>query len=130
MESSSTDRVRVSAISSLGRIRSSWLAAVDGNLLHRWDLPVGHRSWNLQTWIRAVGATPLDSENSVDHPAYGTVHLQLNWDSSTEMQWSCGIRNVNNTAYSGWHQLNGVYGKYYNPAPPRTFWVGITWRAF
>ena len=99
-------------------------------LLHRWDLPVGHRSWNLQTWIRAVGATPLDSENSVDHPAYGTIHLQLNWDSSTEMQWSCGIRNVNNTAYSGWHQLNGVYGKYYNPAPPRTFWVGITWRAF
>lgn len=39
-----------------------------------------------------------------------------------------GVRNALNAEFSGWLQTNGFGGKYYNPAPPRTFWISLRWR--
>jgi outer membrane receptor protein involved in Fe transport len=38
-----------------------------------------------------------------------------------------GIQNLFDTEYSAWPQLNGVYGKFYNPAPPRTSYLSLRW---
>ena len=38
-----------------------------------------------------------------------------------------GANNLFNSDYSDWPQLNGVYGKFYNPAPPRTAYVSLRW---
>ena len=102
----------------------SWMA----NVQHHWKAWDRKHTWTLQTWIRAVGATPLNTSGENFHPAYATANVDLGWTPpSAPLGISFGIRNATNTAYSGWHQLNGFGGKLYNPAPPRTLYVSAIW---
>ena len=98
------------------------------NVQHHWKAWDRKHTWTLQTWIRAVGATPLNTSGENFHPAYATANVDLGWTPpSAPLGISFGIRNATNTAYSGWHQLNGFGGKLYNPAPPRTLYVSAIW---
>ncbi|MDG1675269.1 MAG: TonB-dependent receptor, partial [Flavobacteriales bacterium] len=62
------------------------------------------------------------------HPAYATANLNVDWTPpSAPVHLSAGVRNATNTSYSGWHQLNAFGGKYFNPAPPRTWYLSAVW---
>ena len=99
------------------------------NLQHSWTPFRTASNVAVSTWIRAVGPTPLDNEGLVEHPAYATIHVQLEGNTGLSgFSWAAGVRNASNAAYSSWHQLNGVFGKYYNPAPPRTWFFALTWQ--
>ena len=98
------------------------------NAQHVWKVWNKAHSFSLATWVRGVGATPLDNEGTTVHPAYATVHFNLDWTpATTPVVVSAGVRNVTNTSYSGWHQLNAIGGRYYNPASPRTAFVSAVW---
>lgn len=101
-----------------------WMA----NLQHRWTVWDRDHTWTWQSWVRAVGATPLNNDNSEVHPAFATVNAEWGWTPpSGSITASVGVRNATNTTYSGWHQLNGFGGKFYNPAPPRTWFLSAVW---
>ena len=44
-----------------------------------------------------------------------------------DQRWQIGVRNLLDAAYSSWLQSNAFGGKYFNPAPPRQFWLSWTW---
>ncbi|HBS19672.1 MAG TPA: hypothetical protein DEA66_02400, partial [Flavobacteriales bacterium] len=90
-----------------------WMA----NVQHRWKVWERNHHWTLSAWTRVVGPTPLNTSGKNFHPAYATANVDLGWTPpSAPLGISFGIRNATNTAYSGWHQLNGFGGKLYNPA--------------
>ena len=98
------------------------------NLQHRWTVWGRDHAWTWQSWVRAVGATPLNNDNSVVHPAFATVNAEWGWTPpSGSITASVGVRNATHTAYSGWHQINGFGDKFYNPAPPRTWFLSVVW---
>ena len=86
-------------------------------------------TWTAHTLIRGLGETPLNNSNTVSHPAYLTANLEFNCTFPGHgLLLTMGCRNLTDTAYSGWHQVNAFGGRFYNPAPPRTFTLGLTWR--
>ena len=98
------------------------------NAIHTWHLWQREHQWRLHAWIRVVGETPLTDDGETLHPAYAVANLEGSWHAPNQtLALNLGVRNVTNTAYSGWHQLNGVFGKLYNPAPPRTAFLSATW---
>ena len=98
------------------------------NAIHTWRLWEREHQWRLHTWIRGVGETPLTNGGESQHPAYMVVNLDGAWHAPNhKLALNVGVRNVTNTSYSGWHQLNGVCGKLYNPAPPRAWFLSATW---
>lgn len=101
-----------------------WMA----NVKHTWKVWEKSHRWSVATWIRAVGDTPLNDDGTAIHPSYTTLNANVDWTpASAPFQVSVGVRNATDAAYSGWHQLNGVAGKLYNPAPPRTGYVSAVW---
>lgn len=101
-----------------------WMA----NLQWRWQ-PRWAQKWTTHSWVRGLGETPLDSKNSVSHPAYLTANVELRCQMHAQgLIVTLGCRNLTNAAYSGWHQVNAFGGRFYNPAPSRTFTLGLTWR--
>ena len=98
------------------------------NVQHGWKAWDKAHAFTLGSWIRAVGATPLNDEGTSTHPAYATANLNVDWTPpSAPVHLSAGVRNATNTSYSGWHQLNAFGGKYFNPAPPRTWYLSAVW---
>ncbi|MEE2918616.1 MAG: TonB-dependent receptor [Bacteroidota bacterium] len=98
------------------------------NAMYTWQVWQREHHWNLHAWIRGVGATPLTDDGEVLHPAYAVGNVEASWCAPNQKTClNMGVRNVTNTSYSGWHQLNGVFGKLYNPAPPRTWFLSATW---
>lgn len=98
------------------------------NAIHAWQIWQREHQWHLHTWVRVVGETPLTDNGETLHPSYAVANLEGSWHAPNQkVALNLGLRNVTNTAYSGWHQLNGVFGKLYNPAPPRTWFVSATW---
>jgi len=98
------------------------------NAIHTWQIWKREHQWRLHTWVRGVGETPLMDDGEATHPPYVVVNLDGAWHAPNhKLALNVGVRNVSNTSYSGWHQLNGVFGKLYNPAPPRTWFLSATW---
>jgi len=103
---------------------AKWLTSVQ----HRWRLWDRSHDFAIATWLRAVGPTPLNNEGTDIHPSYATINMNLDWTPpSKRVVVSAGVRNLTNTSYSGWNQLNAFGGRYYNPAPPRTVYVSAVW---
>ena len=101
-----------------------WMA----NVQWMWQ-PQWAPMWTAHTWIRGLGETPLNNDNTVSHPSHLTANVELTCNVPGHgVQVTLGCRNLTNTAYSGWQQVNAFGGRFYNPAPPRTFTVGLTWR--
>ncbi|PCJ81495.1 MAG: hypothetical protein COA49_05220 [Bacteroidetes bacterium] len=74
-----------------------------------------------------IGETPLNNSGTDYMDAYEVFDASVNYNLSSEILIEFGARNILNAEYSDWPQLNGVYGKYYNPAPPRTVYISVRW---
>ena len=59
--------------------------------------------------------------------AYSVIDASVSVNLPYNMSLELGARNILDAEYSAWPQLNGVYGKFYNPAPPRTAYLSIRW---
>ncbi len=74
-----------------------------------------------------IGETPLNNEGSSVMDAYSVIDASVSINLPYDMSLELGARNLLDAEYSAWPQLNGVYGKFYNPAPPRTAYLSIRW---
>jgi len=74
-----------------------------------------------------IGETPLNNSGTDFMDAYDVLDASVNYNLSSDIMIEIGARNLLDAEYSDWPQLNGVYGKYYNPAPPRTAYLSIRW---
>ena len=74
---------------------------------------------------RHNGQMYANNSNADTIAAYTVVDFSLKRKLPINLEIESGIKNVLNTSYSDWIQLNGVYGKFFNPAPPRTFYISI-----
>jgi iron complex outermembrane receptor protein len=76
---------------------------------------------------RHIGETPLNNEGNSVMDAYNVIDVSVSVNLPYDMSLELGARNLLDAEYSAWPQLNGVYGKFYNPAPPRTAYLSIRW---
>lgn len=74
---------------------------------------------------RYTGKVYANNSNSDTIAAYTVVDFSLKRKLPVNLEIETGVKNVFNSKYSDWIQLNGVYGKFFNPAPPRTFYVSL-----
>ena len=74
---------------------------------------------------RHTGQMYANNTNADTIAAYTVVDFSLKRKLPINLEIEGGIKNVLNTSYSDWIQLNGVNSKFFNPAPPRTFYVSI-----
>jgi iron complex outermembrane receptor protein len=101
-----------------------WMA----NLQWSWAFWNKAHRFESHLWIRGVGKTFLDNANENVAPGYALGNFEVTWSpSASSVKATMGMRNLTNTAYSGWNQLNAFGGRYYNPAPPRTGYVTLVW---
>jgi len=76
---------------------------------------------------RYVGDTPLNNIGTSYMDAYSVVDASVSVKLPRSIILETGVKNIMDAEYSNWPQLNGVYGKFYNPAPPRTLYLAIRW---
>jgi len=76
---------------------------------------------------RHIGETPLNNDGSNVMDAYNVIDASVSLNLPYDMSLELGTRNLLDAEYSAWPQLNGVYGKFYNPAPPRTAYLSLRW---
>ena len=76
---------------------------------------------------RHIGETSLNNDASSLMDPYNVIDASLSVKLPYDINLEIGGRNLFNTKYSSWPQLNGVYGKFYNPAPPRTAYLSLRW---
>ena len=94
-----------------------WMA----NLQWNWAFWNKAHRFESHLWIRGVGKTFLDNDNEHFVPGYALGNFEVTWSpAASSVKATVGMRNLTNTAYSGWNQLNAFGRRYYNPAPPRT----------
>ena len=72
--------------------------------------------------VRRTGETPLNDANSDMAQPWSRVDAEL---SRTFGPWkiTAGVRNALNVRYTDWWSVNAPGGRYYNPAPPRTWFL-------
>ena len=75
--------------------------------------------------FRHVGETIIDNENDIVADPYSVLDLSLECSFLFDLFIEIGCRNLLNAEYSNWLRINGGYGKYFNPAPPRTGFISI-----
>ena len=83
-----------------------------------------HNLFNLNIEFRHIGENPILSDNSVYAEAYSLLDPSVEVKINNKYFVQAGVRNALNTQYSDWLHLNNEYSKYYNPAPPRTAYIG------
>jgi iron complex outermembrane receptor protein len=76
---------------------------------------------------RYVGETPLNNIGTSYMDAYYVIDASVSVNLPNSIILESGVKNILDAEYSNWPQLNGVYGKFYNPAPPRTFYISLRW---
>lgn len=76
-----------------------------------------------------TGRIPLNDANSEYASPYNLVQIKTGW-KYFQLKWnleiSLGIDNLLNQKYSLGNDLNAAGGRYYNPAPGRNYFCGIT----
>lgn len=84
-----------------------------------------------------VDRIPINNSNTVWTGAYHLVNFRIDTtprlirktfknDQDGRIKFSFGINNLLNTSYTSFLQTNGFGGRYYNPAPVRNYYAGIT----
>ncbi|SDT66933.1 iron complex outermembrane recepter protein [Mucilaginibacter mallensis] len=72
---------------------------------------------------------PLNDGNTVFAPHYNLLEAKIGWQHlfshKTKFEIYGGVDNILNENYSLGDDLNAVGNRYYNPAPPRNYYVGI-----
>ena len=74
---------------------------------------------------RHVGTTEILNSNVIQTDPYSVLDLSIECKILYDFTVELGCRNLLNAEYSNWPQINGGYGKLYNPAPPRTGFVSL-----
>ena len=92
-----------------------------------------------RTQFGLFGDIPVDDANTTFQRAYTVWDARFDWNIrfaspfSSETRYTpetnlvlfVGVRNILATQYTGFLQLNGFGGRYWNPANPRTAYLGI-----
>ena len=115
--------------------------AVDGTILNGKSLPgvpEAQMSTGIQSSYKGISfavfdywmdRTPLNNDNSAQTAAYHMVNVAASYQFSPLKNFDCtlqgGINNLLNVQYSSFLNLNGIAGKYYNPAPTINYFVGL-----
>jgi len=93
----------------------------------------GLQIWSQHKWgsinldSRYIGETPLNNLGTSVMESYVVMNASVVLKLPKNIVVEMGANNLLNSDYSDWPQLNGVYGKFYNPAPPRTAYVSLRW---
>ncbi|MDG2311605.1 MAG: TonB-dependent receptor [Flavobacteriales bacterium] len=93
----------------------------------------GLQVWSQHKWgsinldSRYIAETPLNNLGTSVMESYVVMNASVVLKLPKNIVVEMGAKNLLNSDYSDWPQLNGVYGKFYNPAPPRTAYVSIRW---
>lgn len=93
----------------------------------------GLQIWSQHKWgsinldSRYIGETPLNNDGTSLMDSYMVMNASVVLKLPKSIVVEMGANNLLNSEYSDWPQLNGVYGKFYNPAPPRTAYVSLRW---
>jgi outer membrane receptor protein involved in Fe transport len=93
----------------------------------------GLQIWSQHKWgsinldSRYIGETPLNNDGTSLMDSYMVMNASVVLNMPKNIVVELGANNLFNSDYSDWPQLNGVYGKFYNPAPPRTAYVSLRW---
>ena len=93
----------------------------------------GVQIWSQHKWgsinldSRYIGETPLNNDGTSLMDSYMVMNASVVLKLPKNIVVEVGANNLLNSDYSDWPQLNGVYGKFYNPAPPRTAYVSLRW---
>jgi iron complex outermembrane receptor protein len=74
-----------------------------------------------------AGRAWLDDANTVKAPAYSVTSARLGWTAPRRhLSISTGIQNIFGRVYASSFAVNAARGKYFEPAPGRTFYVGLS----
>ena len=77
----------------------------------------------------AAAAAFVDDANSVRAPGYEVMHLRFGARhllGTPQLSLVAGLQNLFNRIYSPSLSVNAARGKYFEPAPTRTFYLGIS----
>lgn len=77
-----------------------------------------------------VSRLPLNDANSAYADNYQLLQAKVTWEGMTiekvQMNFFAGADNLLNQKYSLGNDINAFGGRYYNAAPPRNFYGGVT----
>ncbi|MBB3192744.1 TonB-dependent receptor family protein [Roseateles terrae] len=93
-------------------------------------------AWKPEVWSggeaalewRGVKTTAVNDTNSEFAPGYGLWHLRLSQDGQASVgrwTWIARVENLANRRYVGSVIVNDGNGRFYEPAPGRTWWLGL-----
>jgi iron complex outermembrane receptor protein len=77
---------------------------------------------------------PLNNNNTEWSAAYNLTNVSAFYDwkilPSVQVKFYAGINNVLDTKYTSYFSTNATSNKFYNPAPPRNYFGGLslTWK--
>jgi iron complex outermembrane recepter protein len=78
----------------------------------------------------AAGRTIADDANTQSAPGYGVVNIRVggttNFGTGTRISPTIGVQNLFDRRYVGSVVVNASGGRYYEPAPGRTLFAGLT----
>jgi iron complex outermembrane recepter protein len=82
---------------------------------------------------RHIGRTPVNDVNSDFAAAYQTLALRASWQvplPASAGRWSVQARidNLGNTGAAGSVIVNEANGRFFEPLPPRAFWLALRWQ--
>ncbi len=89
-----------------------------------------HQGFQLRTQMEFVGTYFADDENTTPNDRYATIHLYLSYTNiglgkQVHLQPFVHVYNLTNTRYNGSVVVNGFGGRYFEPAPGRTWLAGV-----
>jgi iron complex outermembrane receptor protein len=76
------------------------------------------------------GKVPLNDANTAYAKAYDLLGLKIGYEKvikdKASFQLFTGVENLLNQTYSLGNDINGFGGRYYNAAPGRNYYVGVS----
>lgn len=100
-----------------------WSGSGSADLEMPWGL-------GLQLGARYMDAIPLDDANTVYSRSYLIVSGRLDGNWNLGPRWNLGLRlgleNITNRYWDNLLALNGSFGRYYNPGPPRNGYARLS----
>lgn len=93
---------------------------------------LGRRGWYAQaTWFY-TGRLFLNDANTATANAWHLLGMRLGWKLKSRKgpEWNgyAGVDNLLNQLYSLGHDINAAGGRFYNAAPGRNVYLGLSWQ--
>lgn len=88
-----------------------------------------HQAWHANVTCTYTDRIPLNDANSTFSDPYTLLGAKVEYHfragSNLPLQIFAGAENILDETYSLGHDLNAFGGRFYNPAPPLTIFVGV-----